>query len=77
MQLCQVSVTAGVPMLFGGTDEPTAFGEYICIGGIGKFLILIMSCIGNILLQDPHAAASSWSPIYPTYTLRIPSVHPA
>eukprot|EP00244_Chara_vulgaris_P014965 TRINITY_DN977_c0_g1_i1.p2 TRINITY_DN977_c0_g1~~TRINITY_DN977_c0_g1_i1.p2 ORF type:complete len:116 (-),score=18.47 TRINITY_DN977_c0_g1_i1:374-721(-) len=30
-----VSVKGGVPLSFGGTEEPAAFGEMISIGGIG------------------------------------------
>jgi phenylpyruvate tautomerase len=30
-----ISLRGGVPMLFGGSEDPTAYGELISIGGLG------------------------------------------
>eukprot|EP00252_Welwitschia_mirabilis_P002396 TRINITY_DN1233_c0_g1_i1.p1 TRINITY_DN1233_c0_g1~~TRINITY_DN1233_c0_g1_i1.p1 ORF type:complete len:116 (-),score=13.44 TRINITY_DN1233_c0_g1_i1:157-504(-) len=54
-----ISLTGGVPISFGGTEEPAAFGELISIGGLGPSVNGKLSAAISEILESKLSVSKS------------------
>lgn len=59
IQYVMILLNGGVPIAFAGTEEPAAYGELICIGGLGPSVNGKLSSIIAEILQTKLSIDSS------------------
>lgn len=59
MQYVMVLLRGGVPMSFGGSEEPAAYGELISIGGLGPSVNKSVSAAVAAILESKLSVPKS------------------